>query len=91
MFQFTEEQYNEFYDFLRELNKTNWGAWDTTTWLHYEGLPGYSINQYEQTNGKTFVVIKFDVIIKLPEDYDRKGKKFKVGGDRNYQPVCDRF
>jgi len=33
--------------------------------------------------------IKFDNLIQLPDS--RTGKKFKVGGDRNYQPVCDRF
>jgi hypothetical protein len=88
-FEFTEQQYHEFETFLRDLNKENWGTWNPSEWLRYPGLPGYSIQQYEQTNGKTFVVVKFDEAVKLPDN--RKGKKFKVGGDRNYQPVCDRF
>ena len=88
-FEFTEQQHQEFETFLQELNKENWGTWDPSTWLHYPGLPGYSIHQYEQTNSRCFVVVKFDEVVKLP--YDRQGKKFKVGGNRNYQPVCDRF
>jgi len=88
-FEFTELQYQEFRKFLKELNKVNWGVWDSRQWLKYPGLPGYSINQYEQTNGKTFVVVKFDEAVKLP--YDRKGKRFKVDGGMNYQPVCERF
>ena len=52
-------------------------------------MPGYSINQYEQDNGKTFVVVKFDEVVKLSDE--RKGKRFKVGGGRRYQPVCDYF
>ena len=88
-FEFTKKQYWKFKSFLTDLNKVNWGTWNPSKWLHYPGLPGYSIHQYEQTNGKIFVVVKFDDPVILP--YDRQGKKFKIGGDRSYQPVCDRF
>jgi len=89
LFEFTELQYQQFKTFLLNLTKLNWGVWEPSKWLHYPGLPAYSIHQYGQTNGKSFVVIKFDEVVKLPDD--RQGKKFKVGGDRSYQPVCDRF
>ena len=88
-FEFTETQYNDFLGMLKGLNLANWGSWDASQWLRFEGLPGYSINQYEQTNGKTFVVVKFDSMVLLPDD--RKGKRFKVGGQRGYQPDCERF
>jgi len=89
MFTFSEQQHEEFRNFLYNLNQTNWGSWDSRQWLHFEGMPGYSINQYEQDNGKTFVVVKFDEVVKLSDE--RKGKRFKVGGGRRYQPVCDYF
>jgi len=94
MFSFFKNEYSEFLSFLQELNKQNWGSWPSTdTWPHCKGMPGYSINQYEQTNGKTFVVVKFDEVVMLPDGFGeyRRGKRFKVGGDRNYQPVCERF
>jgi hypothetical protein len=90
MFKFTESQYILFGNYLTELNKQNWGSWPSSTdWATFPGLPAYSIHQYEQTNGKTFVVVKFDKPV-IIDEY-RKGAKFKVGGDRNYQPVCERF
>jgi hypothetical protein len=89
-FEFTNEQHQEFKSFLTELNRSNWGVWDTRQWLKYPGMPGYSINQYEQEgNEKTFVTVKFDSPVTLPDG--RTGKRFKVGGNRNYQPVCERF
>ena len=88
-FEFTELQYQEFKTFLMELNKVNWGLWKPSSWLSYPALPSYGIYHYEQTNGKTFVVIKFDDLVQLPDG--KQGRKFKVGGDRSYQPVCDRF
>lgn len=88
MYKFTESQYQEFKTFLFDLNKVNWGAWNPSTWLHFPELPGYSIHQYQQDNDITFVVVKFDSQVETPYS---KGKRFKVGGGRNYQPVCDRF
>jgi len=89
LFEFTENQYRKFKTMLENMNKENWGNWDNRKWLKFPGLPGYAIHQYIQTNEKTFVVVKFDEVIKLPDN--RKGKRFKVGGQRNYQPVCERF
>lgn len=90
MFQFTDEQYNQFDGFMKELNTMNWGGWpDCKTWPRFEGMPGYSLNQYEQDNGKTFVVVKFDSPVRLPDE--RTGKRFKKGGQRAYQPVCEYF
>lgn len=89
MFTFTETQYDDFKKMLRDLNQVNWGQWDSRQWLRFENMPAYSVNQYQQDNGKTFVVVKFDEVVRLP--YDRKGKRFKVGGQRNYQPVCEYF
>jgi len=89
LFEFTESQYREFKTMLENLNKENWGLWDNRKWLKFPGMPGYAIHQYIQTNEKTFVVVKFDELVLLPDN--RKGKRFKVGGQRNYQPVCERF
>ncbi|MFO7657481.1 MAG: hypothetical protein R6W78_10465 [Bacteroidales bacterium] len=94
MFSFFKQEYSDFSAFLEGLNKQNWGSWPSSdTWPRYKGMPGYTINQYEQTNGKTFVVVKFDKQVIIPDGYGeyRKGKRFKVGGDRNYQPVCEWF
>lgn len=88
-FSFSESQYDDFYQMLKQLNTVNWGTWNTREWLRFEGMPDYSINQYQQDNGKQFVVVKFDSMVKLPDG--RKGKRFKVGGQRNYQPVCEYF
>jgi len=88
-FEFTAEQYQEFKSFLQELINTNWGCWEPSKWLTYPGLPGYALHQYIQENDKTFITIKFDDAVILPDR--RQGRKFKVGGDRNYQPVCERF
>jgi hypothetical protein len=88
-FEFTEEQYNCFLTMLQDLNKVNWGSWDNSKWITFAGLPSYSIHQYEQPNGKSFVVVKFDAMILLPDE--RKGKRFKVGGQRGYEPNCERF
>jgi hypothetical protein len=88
-FTFNESQYSEFKAFLNELKKTNWGTWNSRKFITFPGLPGYSVNQYEQTNGQIFVVVKFDRPVITP--YDVTGKKFKVGGGRNYQPICSYF
>jgi hypothetical protein len=88
-FKFSESQYKEFKEFLSGLNSMNWGAWPAAKqWLTFPGLPGYCLNQYQQDNGKTFVVVKFDRVVNTLYD---TGKRFKVGGGRNYQPVCNYF
>jgi len=61
-FTFSENQYQEFKSFLQELNTVNWGLWTPKSWLSYPALPSYGIHHYQQTNGKSFVVIKFDTI-----------------------------
>lgn len=90
MFTFTESQYDQFKTFLSAMIGINWGTWpNVEKWPHFDGMPGYSLNQYQQDNGKVFVVVKFDGAASLPDG--RKGRRFKTGGGRNYQPVCDRF
>ncbi|HBO73128.1 MAG TPA: hypothetical protein DD653_00365 [Marinilabiliales bacterium] len=90
MFTFSESQYNEFDKFLSDMKGINWGTWPPNdNWPHYAGMTGYSLNQYEQDNGKVFVVVKFDNVVLLPDG--RKGKRFHCGKSRNYQPNCERF
>ena len=91
-FKFTEDQYNTFKTFLHELKVINWGVWpDPKTWPTFPGLPSYSLNQYQQDNGTAFVVVKFDTVVIVPGRGDIKGKRFKVGGGRNWQPICEYF
>jgi hypothetical protein len=90
MFKFTDEQYNQFDEFLHKMKGINWGSWpDNKEWPRFEGLPGYTLNQYEQTNGKIFVVVKFDNVVLLPDE--RKGKRFNCGKGHGYKPECERF
>ena len=94
VFQFTEPQYHEFKIFLTKLQGTNRGLWPATeTWPLYEGMPGYTVSRYEQENGKIFIMVKFDTDISLPENvnYGNTGRRFKMGGDYGYKPVCDHF
>jgi len=90
LFEFTQDQYQQFETMLTDLNTQNWGAWDNSKWITFPGLPRYSLHQYiQERNEKTFVTVTFDSAVKLPDG--RQGRKFKVGGSRNYRPVCDWF
>ncbi len=95
MFKFTDEQYSEFKKFLIAMKEQNWGTWPPSSeWPRFAGMPNYSLNQYQQTNGKAFVVVKFDKVVSLPDNGfgdQTKARRFKVGGDSLYQPVCPRF
>ncbi len=84
-FKFTSEQLEQFRAFLHNLNKQNWGLWDSSTFLTFDGLPSYSVNQYETDTGVTFTVVKFDAVVQVGSIKD---KRFKVGGGRRYQPIC---
>ncbi len=88
-FTFTREQYFIFRAFLDNLTRQNWGTWKPDDWPRFDGLPSYAVNQYQQGNGKIFVVVQFDEAVTLPDG--RTGKKFKTGGDKNFKPVCERF
>jgi hypothetical protein len=88
-FEFTNEQYEQFRAFLAEMNKINWGVWPPAVgWLSFRDLPSYGLAQYEQDNGKTFIVVKFDYQVITPNGM---GKRFKYGGDYLYKPVCQYF
>lgn len=89
VFIFSPGQYEEFKAFLQGLNNTNWGTWNPFDWPRYNDMPAYTCSQYIQDNGKTFVVVKFDSLVQLPDG--RTGKKFKCGGDKNFRPVCEQF
>jgi hypothetical protein len=94
MFSFFRSEYAEFSAFLQKLSKQNQSSWPSQdTWPRYKDLPGYTITQYEQSNGKAFLIVKFDEVIMVPDGFGgfRHGKNFKVGGDKFYPPVCQRF
>lgn len=85
MFKFTNEQLELFRTLLNRLNKQNWGLWDASTFLTFDGLPSYTVNQYETDLGAVFTVVKFDAVVQVGFIKD---KRFKVGGGRRYHPVC---
>jgi hypothetical protein len=93
LFAFNTKEHQEFKAFLDKLNTINWGLWPPSeTWPRFEGMPNYTLSQYETETGNTFTAVKFDQpVVNMFSRETKPQRGWRRGGGRNDQPSYPQF